>query len=225
VKKVIVGLALLSTTALVGTAACGDDSGGTGGSSTSGTGGSGGEAATVGTASGTQNACKSDTRTPTTFVIRNETGARLWFTGAGFGPSALAAITIDGAASPRCPCDELEGCSISQASVSVDIGFLEPGESFEQTWVGLQYQPTGVGAGCIAENACEVGRRPADGDHTSEATAYRGEPSCPDPCDCDIPQVGLCNFGDGADAPTDPVTASTTFTFPPTGPVEIVFSD
>lgn len=218
--------------------ACGDDStpSGSGGGGQGGSGG-GTPSSTTGTqqttstggggqggSGGGADACEGDEPTPITFTIRNDSDQRLWFQGAGYGPTLLASIAVDGNAVPACPCDDPSACAIAVASISTNVGYLEPGESFEEVWVGLFYDPVEANPECAEQRYCHVGRAPEPATRTASATAYLGAPRCDAPCDCDLADGNVCNFGEAAETPTDPVDATAVFSFPDETSVEIAFT-
>lgn len=215
--------------------ACGDDSTPSGGGG--GQGGAGGSApsSATGTTSSTGGgdqggsggggeACEGDEPTPITFTIRNDSDQRLWFEGRGYGPTLLANIAVDGNPVPACPCDEPGSCAMAVASLSTNVGYLEPGEAFEEVWVGLFYDPVDANPECAEQRYCSVGRAPGAATRTASATAFLGEPRCDPPCDCDLAEGNVCNFGEGAWGGSNPVDATAVFSFPDETSVEISFT-
>lgn len=208
------GGALLATA----TIACGDDAdngtgGGGGAGPTSSSNGSTSAESSTGTdgSGGAPPVCEFDQPRPLTFTILNDTPNRLWFAGSGFGRPRLAGLTVDGNGESSCPCDDLESCSGAQATVSTDIGYLDPGQEFVEEWEGLFYFDDPA---CTEELSCEKGRLAGEGNHTARVTAYLGAPFCDAACDCDLAAGEMCNFGDGVEIPTDPIEASGSFDLP-----------
>lgn len=206
--------ALLSVSVI----ACGDDTetgtGGGGGSGpTSSSQASTSSDASTGTdgSGGAPAVCEFDEPEPLAVEVHNATPDRLWFAGSGFGRIHLAGLTVDGNGESSCPCDDLAACSGAQASVSTDIGYLDPNESFIENWEGLFYFDDPA---CTEELSCEKGRRAQEGNHTARVTAYRGAPFCDAECDCNLADGNICNYGDGAEAPSDPIEAVMPFELP-----------
>ena len=206
-----VAVALLATSAT----ACGDDAEtvGSGGSGGAGSGSTSSSSTSTGTdgSGGAPPVCDFDQPQPLLLTVRNDTTARLWFSGGGFGRVRLAGLTVDGNGDSSCPCDDLTACSGAQASVSIDIGYLDPGESFQESWEGLFYFDDPV---CTEALSCEKGRLAGEGNHTARVTAYRGAPFCDQECDCALTDGHFCNYGEGAEPPTDPIEASASFELP-----------